>query len=245
MNHAKVVEAGSPSNSHGRDEIMDPVEISLNDLPSADSTPGRTMTPGRLIRRGRKIFTISQIDGKRRYWDPNHSKLAALMLKRSSFALPGSTNILYLGGGHGTTVSHLADLFPEGGISVIEFGITMDGVLELARERPNIFPIMEDARIPDRYDRFLSVRGGIDLLYQDVAQPHQLEILVNHFRYLRPGGMFILMVKIRSISQSEDKMVYGKQLLETLSIRDDVKDIRLVDLAPYQRDHIAIFGNFN
>src|SRR5712691_13065683 len=86
-------------------------------------------------RSGRDLFTPNLAPGHRVYgeelrdedgvewrqWDPFRSKLAAYLLKGAKRApWSGATSVLYLGGSHGTTVSHLSDLLPKGTLFVVE-----------------------------------------------------------------------------------------------------------------------------
>ena len=62
---------------------------------------------------------------------------------------PGS-KVLYLGAASGTTVSHVADLVgPEGNVYAVEFSKRVGrDLVNMAKKRPNIVPIIEDARHP-------------------------------------------------------------------------------------------------
>lgn len=213
----------------------------------------RTPTPG-LFRRGRDLFTVNATPGRRVYgeelavekgveyrlWDPFRSKLAALLIRRpdppSPLADVGS--LLYLGGSHGTTVSHLADLLPEAPIFAIEKSpVSFGPLLELARARRRLFPILADAQMPERY---LADVGPVDFLYQDVSQRGQARIFVENAQAcLRSGGRGLLMLKVRSISQS-------LSVAEVLrSARRELREAGLtvgdaVDLAPFSREHLAL-----
>jgi len=196
------------------------------------------------IRKNGKLFTKTVTGGKPRFWNPTHSKLSALLLKKKDLSLPQIRTILYLGGGHGTTVSHLSYLLPSGTIYVVEFGITMEEVLSLTDTRKNIFPIMEDASIPGSY-RGLITKGSVDLLYQDIAQRDQMGILHMNLEFLRKEGHFIFMVKTRSIAQDEVPSQIAGTIMEKLSQEPDIQNIRMVGLEPYQKEHYAIIGRKN
>lgn len=195
----------------------------------------------RFIRRNGKLFTREDGVSRPRFWDPAHSKLSALLHKKDDLTLPGVRNILYLGGGHGTTVSHLSDLLHEGLIFVVEFGITMEDVLSLTAQRKNIFPIMEDASIPRHFKQLIAV-GSMDLLYQDIAQRHQKEILLANLGFLRKDGLFILMVKTRSIAQDGTASRIVDTIMEELSMEPGIFDLDSHGLEPYQKEHYAILG---
>ncbi len=50
-----------------------------------------------------------------------------------------------------------------------------DLVNNVATYRPNISPLLEDARMPERYAMFIS--GKVDTIYCDVAQPEQAKLV--------------------------------------------------------------------
>ncbi len=211
-----------------------------------------TAYPG-VYREGRELYTINARPGVRvsgealtrdgdtefRHWDPFRSKLAAYLLKGPRPpTFEGVRSVLYLGASHGTTASHLSDLLPEARIFAIEKSPrSFAPLLRLARQRSNLLPILADAQLPERYAADV---GLVDLLYQDVAQRGQARIFTeNASACLRRGGRGLLMLKVRSVSQS-------------LSAREVVADAREellarrltvgapVDLAPFSREHLAL-----
>ena len=205
----------------------------------------------RLVRKGRMLFTISGIDGRKRPWFPAHSKLAALILKDRKFTIENPEgnvseneeikSILYLGGGHGTTVTHLSDLFPDAKIFVVEFGPSMYDIMKLAGERNNVFPIMEDAAQVEKYASLFQGES-VDLLYQDIAQRDQVGILGKNFRFLRNGGRFIFMLKVRSMDQGREKGEVAREVLDELKNISGLKVDGFTDLGTYQKDHYAFVG---
>jgi fibrillarin-like pre-rRNA processing protein len=208
--------------------------------------------PG-VFREGRDLFTRNlepgaSVYGERRIeregveyraWDPFRSKLAALLLRGPPPALPARVGtVLYLGAAHGTTASHVSDLWPDASIFVVEKSVTsFVPLLSLARRRTNLFPILADAQLPERYRADV---GVVDLLYQDVAQRAQAAIFAeNALVALSPRGLGVLMLKIRSVTQrrSAGEVVHAaRRELETagLSVRAEVS------LAPFSREHVAL-----
>lgn len=83
------------------------------------------------------------------------------------FIKPGS-KVLYLGGASGTTVSHVADIVGETGVVyAVEFSHRSGrDLVNMAKKRTNVVPIVGDARKPLEY-RFLV--GMVDLVFADVA----------------------------------------------------------------------------
>ncbi len=209
--------------------------------------------PERLLRRGRDLYTENLEPGQRTYgedlrrehereyrrWDPFRSKLAGYLLKDPEAALPAAVrSVLYLGGAHGTTVSHLSDLYPEAEIFVVEKSpIVFAPLLALARRRANLLPLLADAQLPERYAADV---GRVDLLYQDLAQRRQAEIFVDNARVtLRPGGAGLLMLKVRSVTQSRPT---ARIVAEARTVLRDAgfPPGPPVDLRPYSKEHAAL-----
>lgn len=82
--------------------------------------------------------------------------------------LPGS-KLLYLGGASGTSVSHCSDLVgPEGAVYAVEFSHRSGrDLVNMAKQRPNVIPIIEDARHPQKYRMLVPM---VDVVFADVAQ---------------------------------------------------------------------------
>jgi len=82
---------------------------------------------------------------------------------------PGS-KVLYLGGASGTTVSHVADLVgPEGTVYAVEFSKRSGrDLVNMAKKRTNVIPIIEDARHPNKYRMLMPM---VDVIFAYVAQP--------------------------------------------------------------------------
>ncbi len=170
-----------------------------------------------------------------RVWDPFRSKLAALYYAGTGIELTPEMKVLYLGAANGTTVSHVAD-YAEVVYAVEVAPRPMQDLLEVARRRGNIVPIMADASRPEQYAPLVE---AIDLLYQDVAQPDQASILIRNCVFLRKGGKAILMLKTRSVDiRKTPEEVFHDTITE-------LKDAGLVVtesvwLSPYHKDHAAI-----
>ena len=61
--------------------------------------------------------------------------------------------MLYLGAASGTTVSHVSDIVgPEGLVYAVEFSHRSGrDLINVAKKRTNVIPIIEDARHPHKY----------------------------------------------------------------------------------------------
>ncbi|MFQ5918994.1 MAG: fibrillarin-like rRNA/tRNA 2'-O-methyltransferase [Thermoplasmata archaeon] len=191
--------------------------------------PGTAVYGERLVREEQREF---------RAWSPRRSKLAALLLlDPHPLPLAAGGSVLYLGAGTGTTVSHLSDLVPEGTVYAVEVAPrAFEKLLRLAELRRNVVPLMADARDPESYR---SLVGVVDLVYQDVAQRDQTDILLHNLPLLRDAGGAILMLKARSVDvTAEPEIVFerARRELEGASLLVD----RVVPLSPYQKDHAAL-----
>ncbi len=208
-----------------------------------------------VFRDGRDLYTVNhgppgdRVYGEKlrssgtteyRQWDPFRSKLAALVARGDVPAdlWSGARSALYLGGAHGTTVSHLADLLPEARIYVIEKSPTSFApLLALSRRRSNLYPILADAQLPERYRADV---GLVDLLYQDVAQRNQAAIFVENARAtLAPRGRGIFMLKVRSVTQTRPSVSIVRDARAELE-RGGHEVRAEVGLSPFARDHVAL-----
>lgn len=186
---------------------------------------------------GEKIFEV----GRERYreWVPWRSKLSAMLVKGYEVEFSGNEKILYLGAASGTTLSHLADIVDEGIIYAVEYSAKpFKKLLELAMSRENIIPILADASRPQEYS---GVVEKVDLIYQDLSQRNQVEILkINSKFFLKRRGRILMMVKAKSIDSTvEPREVFSlvlKEVSETFEI------LATDDLEPYHRDHIFVYG---
>lgn len=170
-----------------------------------------------------------------RVWDPYRSKLAALWCLDKSTDLFPDEVVLYLGAANGTTVSHVADYVEC--VYAVEFAPRpMQDLLMVARMRRNIVPIFADATQPQRYAPLIE---GVDLVYQDVAQPNQAGIAIRHLPFLRARGRLVLMLKTRSVNvrKSPDE-VFADTCAELEAAGLIV--VKSLWLLPYHVDHAAI-----
>ena len=169
-----------------------------------------------------------------RVWDPRRSKLAAYYLLGGGLDLTPGMRVLYLGAANGTTVSHVADYVET--VYAVEFAPRpMQDLLEVARRRKNIVPIMADANRPCEYAPFME---EVDLVYQDVAQPNQVEIAEKNLVFLKPGGHLVLMLKTRSVDVRRDPADVVAEARAGLEQHLDVVEVRWLE--PYHHDHAAI-----
>jgi len=188
-----------------------------------------------LVSRGEGGVYNERMLGGARIWEPYRSKLAALYHVGKGVELESTMRVLYLGAANGTTVSHVAD-YSEA-VYAVEFAPRpMQDLIEVARRRKNVIPIMADATRPETYAPLVE---PVDLVYQDVAQPDQAAIALRNCVFLKPCGYLILMLKTRSVDVRKDP---GLVFDETIAALKEAGFIvqETVWLAPYHQDHAAI-----
>ena len=177
-----------------------------------------------------------------RVWNPFRSKLAAAIVTGvdNIYIAPGAS-VLYLGAASGTTVSHCSDLVgPSGVVYAVEFSHRSGRDLtNLAKRRPNIVPIVEDARYPLKYRMVLSM---VDVIFADVAQPDQARIVgLNAQYFLKNEGHFVISIKANCIdSTSPAEAVFAAEINKLKEMQ--FKPQEYVTLEPYERDHAVVIG---
>jgi fibrillarin-like pre-rRNA processing protein len=202
-----------------------------------------------VYRRGRSLYTRTRLDspvygermlvekGRRyRQWDPRRSKLAAALLKGlKRYALRPDSRVLYLGAGAGTTVSHVADIASDGKIYAVEYApLPFMKLLMLAKRMENVFPIMDDARYPERYEVFV---GRVDIIYQDVAQRDQVRIFRRNWEFYGEAEVGYLFLKTSSVDVTKPPAEVMKMAV------DELKPYRVVErlnLNPYEKNHYLL-----
>ncbi len=196
----------------------------------------RNLRPGERVY-GEDLRTAGGVEYRR--WEPFRSKLAAMLLKGAPPGLWTEVrSALYLGGAHGTTVSHLSDLWPDADVFVVEKSpVSFAPLLALARRRPNLLPLLADAQLPERYAADV---GTVDLLYQDVAQRNQVAIFLENARTcLAEGGTGVLMLKVRSVTQRRPVAAVVRDARAEL-VRAGFAVRAEVGLAPFSKEHVAL-----
>ena len=179
-----------------------------------------------------------------RLWDPFRSKAAAAILKGlKEFAVKKGTKILYLGIASGTTASYLSDIIGrEGFIYGVEFAPrVIRELLPVAEKRGNIAPILADARTPQAYTALVE---EVDLIYADVAQPNQAEILADNADvFLKKGGYAMLAIKAASIDVTKPAGQVFKREIEVLKKRG-FEIIQALELNPFDKQHAFVLARY-
>ena len=118
-----------------------------------DALGTKNLVPGESVYNEKRVSVEEKENEKTEYrvWNPFRSKLAAAVVGgvENIHIAPGS-KVLYLGAASGTTVSHVADLIgPEGAVYAVEFSKRSGrDLVNMAKKRTNVIPIIEDARHP-------------------------------------------------------------------------------------------------
>ncbi|KAK7490267.1 hypothetical protein BaRGS_00018428 [Batillaria attramentaria] len=193
---------------------------------------------------GEKRMSVEDGEIKTEYraWNPFRSKLAAAIVGgvENIHIKPGS-KVLYLGAASGTTVSHVSDIVgPDGLVYAVEFSHRSGrDLINVAKKRPNIIPIIEDARHPHKYRMLV---GMVDTIFADVAQPDQARIVaINAHHFLRNQGHVVISIKANCIdSTAEPEAVFAGEVNKLKS--EKIKPLEQLTLEPYERDHAVVVG---
>ncbi len=202
----------------------------------------------------KKIATINLVPGSRVYreelvkadgkeyriWDHYRSKPAAAIKKGlKKFPIKKGMVILYLGIASGTTASHLSDIIGKNGII---YGVDISNrvlreLVSVAEKRGNIVPILADARLTEKYES--TILEKVDLVYEDVASPDQIEIMIRNARkFLKAQGLAMIAIKSQSIDVTRKPKEIYKRCLKGLEEHFEILD--KVELDPYEKAHMFV-----
>ena len=192
----------------------------------------KNLVPG-LKNFNERIYAIDNVEY--REINPSHSKLAAAIIKKISFIpIKNGDKILYLGASHGYTPSYLSDVIGiEGILFCIDFAprVVRD-LLFVCEERKNMIPILASANHPEEYKKRII---QVDVIYQDIAQKNQVEILFKNLEFLKPKGHVLIAIKARSIDVTRSPLRIYHEVESELKERLRIIDKKELD--PFQKDH--------
>ncbi len=199
------------------------------------------LAPGHRVY-GERLFKWG--DKELREWNPYRSKLAAALLKGiEELPIKPGHKILYLGAATGTTASHVSDLVGKEGL-VYALDVAprvMRELVAVCEVRPNMVPLLADARKPYEYRHIVELVDGI---YADVAQPEQAEIVADNADYfLKEGGYLLLAIKARSIDVTKEPSEVFKREIDVLKSRG-FEIVDMVHLEPFDKDHAMVYARF-
>ena len=190
--------------------------------------PGRRVYSERLVSAGGKEY---------REWNPSRSKLSAyLSAGGRSYPLRKDSRVLYLGAANGTTVSHVSDIARDGTVYSVEFSPrSFRDLVKMSETRSNVFPILADATRPDEYSFAVD---KVDIVYSDVAQKGQADILADNMdRYGARYGMVCIKARSEDVTASPEAVFERskKRLIER-----GLKVLDMRSLEPHEKDHVMI-----
>jgi len=192
----------------------------------------KNLTPGTTFFNER---TIIENNEEYRFFDPRRSKLCASLAKNiRTLPIKKNDRILYLGAAHGYTPSFISDIIGRNGlIFCIEFAprVAKDLVF-VCKRRVNMVPILADANQPELYEKRILES---DIIFQDIAQKNQVQILLKNLRFLKKGGFVLLAVKSKSIDVTADPRRIYKEI--ELQLQKELKIVDFKELDPLERDH--------
>ncbi|KAJ1758538.1 Small subunit processome complex component [Coemansia sp. RSA 2523] len=204
----------------------------------------KNLVPGESVY-GEKRVSVDGADGTKveyRVWNPFRSKIAAGVLGGVDkiFIAPGK-KVLYLGAASGTTVSHVADVVgAEGAVYAVEFSHRSGrDLINMAKKRTNVVPIVEDARYPQKYRMLVPM---VDVIFADVAQPDQARIIaLNAHQFLKNDGHIVISIKANCIDSTvEASKVFASEVKKLQE--EKIKPLEQLTLEPYERDHAIVIG---
>ncbi|ELY66753.1 fibrillarin-like rRNA/tRNA 2'-O-methyltransferase [Natronobacterium gregoryi] len=188
----------------------------------------------RLATRGEPVYG-EPTDGEWRAWNPDRSKLGAMLELGMDTGLEGGETVLYLGAASGTTVSHVADF--AGPTYAVEFAARpARDLLDAADSRPRLFPLLADARKPEEYGHV--VESDVDVVVQDVATRGQARVALENRQFLADGGRLLLAVKARSEDVTRDPSEVFTDVREELETGYEILESQRLE--PYHADHLGI-----
>ena len=192
----------------------------------------RSRDPGKRVY-GERLLGVSGVEY--REWSPRRSKLCAyLSVGGRAYPLRKDSKVLYLGAASGTTVSHVSDIASEGMVYSVEFSPrSFRDLVKMSSTRDNVCPILADATRPDEYSFALD---HADVVYSDVAQKNQADILVDNMnRYGATYGMLCLKARSEDVTMEPQKVFeMSKRRLTERGMK--VLDMRSIE--PYEKDHV-------
>ncbi len=131
---------------------------------------------------------------------------------------------------------------PTGCVYAVEFSHRPGrDLINMAKSRTNVIPIIEDARHPLKYRMLV---GTCDTVFADVAQPDQARIVsLNAGYFLKNGGHFIISIKASCIdSTAPPEAVFEREVAKLR--QDNFKPAEQLTLEPYERDHAVVIGTY-
>jgi fibrillarin-like pre-rRNA processing protein len=193
---------------------------------------------------GGRIFSLSKdgksiygeavtVRGKNSYrlFSPLRSKLSSSIKVGLKPVIKREDHVLYLGAATGTTVSHMSDAVSSGAVFSVEVSpVPFIKLMSLSEVKKNVFPILSDAQRPETFAPFVD---RVDLIYQDVSQPNQVDIFSKNMLFYN-SKRGIIMLKTFSLRSELSVKEEIRKIEENFSV-EEVKDI-----SRFHKGHLAI-----
>lgn len=186
-----------------------------------------------------RLFTQSGVEY--RTWDAFKSKLAACIQSgMNDIPQLEDLRILYLGAATGTTVSHVSDIIGsnKGRILALEFSAkAARRLIQLAKTRSNIIPVVADARHPGEY---ATIVHAVDFIFQDISQVNQAQIFIDNAKaFLKPGGKAIFIIKAASIDTTKTVELVTEEVVDQV-MKAGFTVETLADISKFEKEHRAL-----
>ncbi|RYP34512.1 hypothetical protein DL767_004224 [Monosporascus sp. MG133] len=158
-----------------------------------------------------------------RVWNPFRSKLAAGII--------GGIDNIYMKPGSKARNVYAVEFSHRSGRDLVN----------MAQNRTNVIPIVDDARHPLRYRMLVPM---VDCIFADVAQPDQARIVaLNAHMFLKVGGGVVISIKANCIdSTAAPEAVFAQEVQKLKAER--IKPQEQLTLEPYERDHALVVGQY-
>src|SRR3989338_4901124 len=174
------------------------------------------------------LFGERLIEGYREVNITRSKIFAAIAKGISKTFLKEGDKVLYLGASYGYTPSFISDIVGDTGfVFCIDFAPrVVIYLVNICEKRKNMTAILGNASKPEEYqDRIVDV----DVIYQDVAQKNQVDILFKNLKFLKKNGYIILCIKARSIDVLKKPRFIFNQVKEELRKRLNVIEYKELD----------------
>merc|ERR1712127_27767 len=213
-----------------------------------DAIVTKNLNPGESVYNEKRVSVENKDDAgtktEYRVWNPFRSKICAAIVRGiGNIYMKTGAKVLYIGAASGTTVSHVADLVgPTGCVYAVEFSKRSGrDLVNMAKKRTNVIPIIEDARHPQKYRMLMPM---VDVIFADVAQPDQARLLgLNASMFVKNRGHFMISIKASCIDSTKPPEVVFAAEIEALK-KEKFRPVERISLEPYERDHIVVCGMY-
>ncbi len=166
-------------------------------------------------------------------WNAYRSKWKSALDRKLSVDLKGDENILYLGASTGSTISHIRKKTKGIIFAVEKSPKMMVELMKLAIKSDNIAPIFADARNVEEIKKRL-FKKKIDILFQDIPSPDQVEMLSNAAQLVDKDCRIFLSLKIISVAHWDPETVLKKT---EEKLKEHFKITESASLEPFHKKH--------